>query len=1254
MIRVLFRSAKWLFLGSVTMLLMAVLFTCYLLYSETGLNTLVWGIKSSVPNISIGQSYGQLGSFFVFKDVHYTDKPTNSDIHIDKIVVKLQGSCVFQPAICINSLQVDGVSGLVNMPPSKSDDTPEEPMARLSWPFPIHVDAIDLNHVDLNIDGNQLKWKHFHSGLSFVLGRLEVKPSVLRDADVTFSSRQSELQSSSATSHAQSSPSFQKLTLPNVILPLDIVVPQFNVEHLVYHQDQKLTIQSLRLSGQLVNNIVTVKRLDTKVISLGSMHLSGKVALYDDYETQLSVTSRWSALEDQQMNLVAKGSLNKLNVDMNLSGPTQGRIQGVLSPSQADFPFSIEASNLKGHWPLTGLDLTQFQIGTLVVGGTLTQYKFHGVGQAQRDKYPHIDLTLQGQGNLASVEIQQLVVQTLKGKMSGQLKADWRRGVDVTSELSLTNLQLASLVSGISGTINGEVISRFQMDASSHWKVNVSQLNIDGMVQDYPLMISGPLTVASGTGDVPVELHTQKLTIAHGANVITASGVLRDKWNLNLKVDVTDLAKSIPHTRGRVVGSIDFSGPAKDPVARIDLVAGKIRWMSGLKIRQAALKGQVHPIGSIRGNLDFQSSFIRYQRHKIAHTLVSLTGSTARHQLNMTTVVDGGQVDAEITGTLFDDYHRWKGHLNQAGFSQKSMQVSLNKPTSVEVNLPLKTMTITPHCWLQGRASLCLKSPALIQPDKADAELVIRQFDIAAFEPWLPKTVSLSGIAEGHAVLHWKKQAAPSVDLDLNLSKGEICQTRPHPVVLGWNYARLSGMLKHGKFNGLATLDVADNGHLQLSVEIPDVLAKEKIIAGSLDVQSLNLGFLQPYFGDNSAFNGDMSTHVKLSGALMHPQMTGELLLDNMRASSEAFPVEVNDGQLKVTFLGYQAVALADVNTPDGVLKLSGNADWQVLDEWSVNSRVYGDGLDINLPPMVHLKAIPDMTLAITPKQAKITGTIALPVGKVVVETLPESAVTVSDDQIILDKKNKNGPLSQSLPFPIETNLMVSIGDAFQLEAFGLKGDLSGKLNIIQKNHAPFISGEVSILDGTYQSFGQDLVIKQGRVIFNGAVNKPYVSMTAIRNPDNIEDNVTAGIKVSGPADKPSIQVFSDPAMAQANALSYLLRGQSLDAESGDDDTSMTTTLIGLSLSQSGRLVGEIGQAVGVQDLKLDTAGSGDESQVTVSGYVLPGLKIQYGVGIFNSVGEFTVRYRLMHNLYVEAVSGLTSTVDLLYQFEFN
>ncbi len=273
--------------------------------------------------------------------------------------------------------------------------------------------------------------------------------------------------------------------------------------------------------------------------------------------------------------------------------------------------------------------------------------------------------------------------------------------------------------------------------------------------------------------------------------------------------------------------------------------------------------------------------------------------------------------------------------------------------------------------------------------------------------------------------------------------------------------------------------------------------------------------------------------------------------------------------------------------------------------------------------------------------------------GRIVVEELPPSAVGVSSDTVILDKNLQPVDDVAAMPFDVETNINIKIGDDFQLAAFGLKGGLKGNLNVTQKDKGPFIVGEVNVVDGSYRSFGQDLLIKEGKILMNGPPDQPYLSIKAIRNPDNTQDDVIAGgVQVSGPASDPSIEIFSEPAMNQANALSYLLRGQDIDGEAGGN--AMTTTLIGLSLAKSGRVVGEIGEAFGVQDLQLDTAGSGDDSQVTVSGYILPGLQVKYGVGIFNSLGEFTVRYRLMQDLYLEAVSGVDSAVDLLYQFEFD
>ncbi|MCV5918920.1 translocation/assembly module TamB domain-containing protein, partial [Escherichia coli] len=84
-----------------------------------------------------------------------------------------------------------------------------------------------------------------------------------------------------------------------------------------------------------------------------------------------------------------------------------------------------------------------------------------------------------------------------------------------------------------------------------------------------------------------------------------------------------------------------------------------------------------------------------------------------------------------------------------------------------------------------------------------------------------------------------------------------------------------------------------------------------------------------------------------------------------------------------------------------------------------------------------------------------------------------------------------------AMPFDVETNINIKIGDDFQLAAFGLKGGLKGNLNVTQKDKGPFIVGEVNVVDGSYRSFGQDLLIKEGKILMNGPPDQPYLSIKA-------------------------------------------------------------------------------------------------------------------------------------------------------------
>lgn len=189
--------------------------------------------------------------------------------------------------------------------------------------------------------------------------------------------------------------------------------------------------------------------------------------------------------------------------------------------------------------------------------------------------------------------------------------------------------------------------------------------------------------------------------------------------------------------------------------------------------------------------------------------------------------------------------------------------------------------------------------------------------------------------------------------------------------------------------------------------------------------------------------------------------------------------------------------------------------------------------------------------------------------------------------------------------------------------------------------------------DGQYKAYGQSLDVRKGVVSFAGAIKNPQLDIEAIRSPEKTADNVTVGIRVTGSARAPKVAVFSDPAMSEGEALSYLLSGEGLNANR-ENDAMIASALLGLGTTQSAQLLSAIGDAVGIEDLQLDTEGVGDTSQLIVSGYVLPGLKVKYGVGLFDSLSTLTLRYQIIPKLYLEVVSGVDQALDVLYQFEFN
>ncbi|MEF1161777.1 translocation/assembly module TamB domain-containing protein, partial [Vibrio parahaemolyticus] len=846
-----------------------------------------------------------------------------------------------------------------------------------------------------------------------------------------------------------------------------------------------------------------------------------------------------------------------------------------------------------------------------------------------------------------------LVVKTLGGELSGKVMANWAAPINWQADLNLKNIQPGLQWKEAEGDISGSLSTSGSLTEQGGWQVSLPKLDIDGILRGYPLNVEGQLEASdkNGKGE-DIQLTTQGLALSHGPNQLSAKGKIDKQILMDVEVNFPDFAKSVPDLAGKMQGKVALRGSLKEPDINLDLALNQINWQQQANVETITLKGDVTPLPAPKANLSLIANNITYDDIKVDSADLEVSGDEKLHQLTLDVVSDLVSTSLEIEGTFKQKPEMiWDGALRRLTLSSQQGPWSLQKSTAVKVNIDKQIANVQAHCWLQAKSSVCLTEDISVGKS-GQAKLAINDFNFDQIKQFLPPETKLQGSVNAQAFAKWAPEKKPEVTLSVNMPKGQVEQALEQPIKVGWDSFSFKAALAKDKLDAEWLFDVKDNGDLSGKVSLLNVSSEKPTIDGKVALSTFHLDFLAPLIGEYSLFKANMNTDLALSGDVMHPKVNGQFLIDQMKLQGEVTPIDINSGQVVINFKGHQADLDAGIITPDGKLEITGDADWRDLQDWRTRARVFAKELKVDMPPMVKIKVEPDMTIDVTPQLAKVEGNINLPWGRIVIEELPPSAVGVSSDTVILNKDLQPVDEVAAMPFNVETDINIKIGDDFQLAAFGLKGGLKGSLNVTQKDKGPFIVGEVNIVDGSYRSFGQDLVIEEGKILMNGPADRPYVSIKAIRNPDNTQDDVIAGVRVTGPASDPSVEIFSEPAMPQANALSYLLRGQDIDGESGGN--AMTTTLIGLSLAKSGRVVGEIGEAFGVQDLQLDTAGSGDDSQVTVSGYILPGLQVKYGVGIFNSLGEFTVRYRLMQDLYLEAVSGVDSAVDLLYQFEFD
>lgn len=1254
---------KWIFgiiLVIPTTVLVLLALTAVLVFTHVGLTSSLWAVQKVVPELKVGSTEGSLLPGFTLNNVEYINPDLGVTTHLKQLSFEASIDCLFDASVCIDTVSIDGLKFSMPSLPETTETAEEEPSSGLSTilvPIPVTLKHLYLNDIDLDVLGNKVSWQQFSTGLYVFGNTLTIDPTVWRDVNI-------ELAQTPDKPEPPQTPNTLPLSqrpdieLPEISLPIGIALKQFDLYNFTLKQETPVVINHLGLQAIAEDSDIKVShlKLDMPEVDLA---LDTEVTLANDYplSLQAEATAKIADYQGQTITLNANGSVADLTLSSELSGGAVAKLSGNIQPLKATLPFDLSLEQAKAQWPLKGESDYQIAIKQLDAKGSLEGYELAIDTQLAGNTIPAVDLTTMAHGDLEQISLERLNINTLGGNIAGQAMVNWQAPLNWSATLGLTDIQPGLQWPQAEGKISGSIVNSGSLTPEGGWEVHLPTLNIKGVVRDYPLIVKGKLSANDSSGSGNYSVHTPGLLIAHAGNGLRLKGKLDKQWAMDVDVDMPSLSKSLPLLKGQIKGDMQLRGKQTEPKITTNLAVNNIDWNNKeATLQSLTLKGNVSPLPAPSGNIELNAKNGQFQKNKLQTLSLKFDGSEQSHQLSLDAITDIVSTNLRVQGGLKQNV--WQGQLQAAHINltvpdkQMTSAWSIDHPVDIEYSLASQVAQVQAHCWVNSPTQLCLDKD-LTAGSSGEANVSIQHFTFNQIKPFMPEGTVVDGEVNVTTWAKWSPDAPPQVKFDLDIPSGKVTQRVEPPVNLNWDSVHVSADLKQNKLAMNWLLDLTSNGKLEGQLEIPNVQAKQVEINGKNTIDTIHLGFLKPLLGDQNDLQAEIQSDINFNGPVLQPKLTGNFEIKDLQLEGQMFPTDVTYGEMNTQFNGYSATLNSELNTPDGKLTLKGDANWAQLSQWTANLNIFGDELKVEVPPMIALTVQPDLSIAITPTLARISGEIDIPWGEIVVESLPESAVGLSSDEVILDDKMKPMDESSGLPMALEMDVKVNIGDEVSLAAFGLEGDLNGTLNITQKNDSPFILGEIRIEDGTYQSFGQDLIIEEGKIIMTGPADKPYVSIKAVRNPDNTEDDVEVGIEVTGPADNPTVTVFSDPTMAQSNALSYLLRGRGLD-DSGGGSSTLTMALIGLSLAKSGKVVGQIGEAFGVQDLQVGTAGSGDDSQVTVSGYVAPGLQVKYGVGIFNALGEFSVRYELFTNFYVEAVTGLDSAVDFIYQFSFN